>query len=288
MSGSGHLLCASDITALCTDGRVAPRILPSTGSTNEDLCRAAQEGAPEGTVIVALSQTRGRGRLGRSFVSPQGGLYFSLLLRPDAKDFSPTLLTPAASVAVAQTLEQIGAGACGIKWVNDIYLRGRKVCGILTQTAWQAQASQPDYCVVGIGINLTTPASAFPAELDSVAGSVFPRGTNSDLRAEVIAGVCQRLLSLYDGLKKSTGAPPFYEEYCKRCFIPGQHITVFAPGKAPRPALALEIEPDFSLRVRFEDNGTTVSLSCGEVSVRQSPLPAFHRGNGEDDADSQQ
>ncbi|MBO4422670.1 MAG: biotin--[acetyl-CoA-carboxylase] ligase, partial [Clostridia bacterium] len=123
-------------------------------STNDTAKQYAREGREEGTVVIAGAQTGGRGRLGRSFFSPEGGVYMSLILRPAFDDY--TIITPAAAAAVCRALERLGFG-CRIKWVNDIYLSDKKVCGILTEADVAA-----GWAVLGIGINTVCPGDGAP------------------------------------------------------------------------------------------------------------------------------
>ena len=126
--------------------------LPVAGSTNTLAKERAAAGEPEGLVIAAGEQTAGRGRMGRSFYSPAGtGLYMSLLLRPKCTAAECALLTGAAAVAAAESVEALTGRRTAIKWVNDVLLEGRKICGILTETALDPGSGRPDWAVVGIG-----------------------------------------------------------------------------------------------------------------------------------------
>ncbi|MBO5929451.1 MAG: biotin--[acetyl-CoA-carboxylase] ligase, partial [Clostridia bacterium] len=147
----------------------SPKAYALLDSTNTELCRLAREGAPEGTVIFADEQQKGRGRRGHTFFSPLSGLYMSLLLRPQA-EVSPLHITTAAAVAVAEAIEQLTGIPAGIKWVNDIYCNGKKVCGILTEGAFFPGSAQLQYAVLGIGINVGL--MEFPEELREIATSV--------------------------------------------------------------------------------------------------------------------
>ena len=150
-------------------------VLPEAQSTNDLLRQRAQEGAPEGTVLLALSQSAGRGRSGREFFSPPDtGLYFSVLLRPEPGRNAQSITTMAAA-AMCRTLETMGADRPGIKWVNDLFVRGRKVCGILTEGAFSLEEGRLQYAVLGVGLNLYAPAGGFPEPLADIAGPAFDR-----------------------------------------------------------------------------------------------------------------
>ena len=148
----------------------------TVNSTSSVLREMAAKGAPEGLVIVAEEQTAGKGRLGRSFYSPRGhGVYFSILLRPGVKAEDTTLITSAAAVAAARAIESVFGVHVGIKWVNDLMLNGKKVCGILTEATFGAGSSVAESAILGIGINISTPAAGFPGELAGVAAALTDR-----------------------------------------------------------------------------------------------------------------
>ena len=143
--------------------------VPQVDSTNRVAMEWGKQGENEGKICLALSQTKGQGRMGKSFYSPRGsGLYFSVLLRP-ASPRAGLLITAAAGVAMAKAVEKFGKPA-SIKWVNDIMVENRKVCGILAKGGTSEKGS---YLVLGVGVNLCPPQNGFPEELEGVAGSVF-------------------------------------------------------------------------------------------------------------------
>ena len=124
-------------------------------STNSYLKEMAAKGAQEGTIIIANRQSAGRGRLGRSFFSPEEkGIYMSILLRPDISLERAVLITSMAAVAVAEAIEQVSGIQTKIKWVNDIFLNKKKVCGILTEAGIDAETGTLEYAVLGIGVNV--------------------------------------------------------------------------------------------------------------------------------------
>lgn len=268
--GRGYRLGA-DNDALSEEGvrRYLRHALPplqvytSIGSTNTRLKALAEEGAPEGTVLIAGEQTAGRGRLGRSFYSPAGtGLYMSLLLRPALPAAQATGITACAAVAAAEAIEELSGRKTQIKWVNDVLLEGRKICGILTEASLNWESGLVDYAVLGIGINTRVPAQGFPEELREIAGAAFDRQL-PELRCRLAAAVLDRFLDQYEHLAEGR----FYEAYRDRSAVLGREIRVLRPGAEPRPALALDIGRDFSLRVRYPD-GSEEELRSGEISVR--------------------
>lgn len=243
-------------------------LFAQTDSTNLQCKRLAEENAPEGTLVIAGAQTAGRGRLGRSFYSPEDtGLYMSLLLRPT---FSPTealSITTCAAVCVSEALEdlfhtQTGKTVqTGIKWVNDVFLGGKKVCGILTEAAFTPDGQNLRYAVLGIGVNLTPPTGGFPKELTDIASSVFGE-TKEDLRPQLTAGIVDRFFDRYPTLVEK----PHYEAYRERLFLRGKEVDVLW-GSHTGHGTCIDVDRDFRLLVRMDD-GTTQAISTGEVSVR--------------------
>ena len=258
------LLSAQSIAQYLTVPGLEVEFRPVVTSTNDPLRQAAEEGAPEGKVMAAAEQTAGRGRRGHSFYSPpDAGLYLSLLLRPKLSAPEALSLTTCAAAAVALAVEECAGIPAQIKWVNDVFCRGKKVCGILTEASLDLESGGLQYAIVGIGMNLYPPAGGFPEELADIMGSVYtekPRGY--ECRSRLAGSILNHFFNFY----QSIGDKPFFEDYRKRSFLLGQEIEVLERGQV-RPALALDLEPDFSLRVR-EADGTERVLSSGEVRAR--------------------
>lgn len=165
--------------------------LESCASTNDEAYALAKSGAESGTVVTALSQTGGRGTNSRSFFSPgKTGIYMSVILREAVPDRLLDI-TPMAAVAVSRVLDRMFGVRTKIKWVNDIYLNGKKVCGILTQA--QSAGSKVDFIVVGIGINLFEPQGGFPQDIKDIAGFVSSE-YNEEKRLEAIESIALELV----------------------------------------------------------------------------------------------
>ena len=263
LSGS-DVLTVEGIRRYLRHPEILPQVFPVISSTNTVLKAMAAEDAPAGTALVAAEQTAGRGRLGRSFYSPSGtGLYLSLLLRPDCTPAQAVRITACAAVSAAEALEELSGSPAGIKWVNDVYMDGKKVCGILTEAGLDLESSRMSYVVVGIGINLHPPENGFPEEIRSVAGSAFGNRSVPDLRNRLAAAVLDKLADY----TADPASGLLYDAYKKRSFVLGKKISVLAPGKEPAAAEALDLNRDYSLQVRLE-NGETRSLRSGEISIR--------------------
>lgn len=235
--------------------------LPSTNTLSKE---KAIQGGNEGLVIIADHQTGGRGRLGRTFLSPAGtGIYFSVLLRPKFKAEVATMITAAAAVAVAEAIECLVGVEAKIKWVNDVFCLEKKVAGILTEGAFDFESGGMEYVILGIGVNVIKPQEGFPDQLSEIAGAVVD-GTElpPDLRSRLIAEIIKKFWKYYSALSDKS----FLADYKARSFVVGMPVDVVS-GESVRAALALDIDDTCKLIVRYED-GTIDALSSGEVSIR--------------------
>ncbi len=221
-------------------------------STNTVAKRMIGEGALLPFVICADSQSAGRGRLGRSFYSPRGtGLYMSIAFEAEADMADEVTVTSAAAVAVCQAIDELCQTDCKIKWVNDIYLYGKKVCGILTEAM---TAANRVYIIVGIGINCTT--ELFPEKIRERAGSV---GISD--REALAALVAEKLFFQRRHLKERL----WLSEYRRRSLVLGEKINYTENGKV-KQAVAAAIDDNGGLVIT--ENGTERVLSTGEITVR--------------------
>ncbi len=221
-------------------------------STNAAVKVLALNGASEGTAMLADLQTQGRGRLGRTFCSEAGGLYLSVLLRPGRPASDLMTLTARAAVCVRQAIIDVCSIDTQIKWVNDLYLHGKKVCGILTELV----GGEPPAAVVGIGINCDQ--TNFPAELSDIATSLFletGRPTDKELLA---AAILQKFSAVFD--------TPWLDTYRAACMNVGKPVKVLSP-QGEKEAFAVDITDAAALTVRYPD-GTVEDLSSGEISIR--------------------
>ena len=260
----GDVLSAERIRASLRHKELTVQVYKTITSTNTVLKGLAAEGAPAGLVLVAEEQTAGRGRMGRSFYSPAGcGLYMSLLLRPALRAAQATRLTACAAVAAAETIEELSGREAQIKWVNDIYLDERKVCGILTEASVDGERGIMRYVVIGLGVNTRVPSGDFPEELRGIAGAAFGQQAVPELRSRLAAGILDRLTDY----ASDPNDPAIFDAYRRRSFLLGREIHILAPGQEPRRSVAVGLNEDYSLLVRLPD-GSTRSLASGEVSVR--------------------
>ncbi len=227
-------------------------------STNKTAKEFAVNGAVDGTLIVADSQSAGRGRLGRSFYSPAGsGIYMTLILRPHRNCQKAILLTCATAVAVARAIEKVFDIGAQIKWVNDIYVDDKKVCGILTEGGLNASTGELDYMVLGIGINVST--ESFPEDIRHIATSLSSSPVN---RSRIIAEVLNALEPIYLALPDNA----FMTEYRKKSLVLGRDVWVIS-GDSRYLAKVEDIDCEGHLLV-LDESGERKTVSTGEVSIR--------------------
>ena len=230
-----------------------------TVSTNRDLYEAGLSGERRVTLLAALKQTGGRGRGEKSFFSPRGGLYFSLLI-PTVGAIDPTSLTVSAAIASAEALKEAGLDP-KIKWVNDIYINGKKAAGILAEGGKGRGGS---FAVVGIGINLLTPKGGFPAEISSIATALDANGGKGISPAGLCARITDGLLTLFEEFSQKR--PEILKKYRELSCLDGKRVTV-RDGIGEYSATVLGINDDFTLSV-ITDEGERRSLPSGDVSLR--------------------
>ena len=240
-------------------------------STNTKLLSMAMDGAEDGQTVIADCQSAGRGRVGRSFVSPHGvGIYFSYLIRPDREagesfDVASWLpVTAWTAVATARAIGTVSGMTPDIKWVNDLQFAGRKICGILTQTDLEAESGAIRAMVVGIGVNVQQNIEDFPEELREIAGSVAMATGTHVRRAQLAAEMVKEM----DLLRASwpDASAEYLSFYREHCVMLGKEIMIHE-GDKRTPAQAISIDPAFGLVVR-EESGLVRTLSSGEISIR--------------------
>jgi BirA family biotin operon repressor/biotin-[acetyl-CoA-carboxylase] ligase len=239
------------------------RSVDSTNNEAKRLIAAAPAGEiPFGSIIIANEQTAGRGRRNRSFFAPAAdSIYISFILKP-AVDIEHSLRTTiAAAVAVCRAIEIVSGGTLRpeIKWVNDLFIDGKKICGILTEAVSDIESGEIESIVLGIGININVAEEDFPEELRHIAGSVQIPARDKNRFAAVLI---EQVLSVC-GTSADNGA--IMDAYRRRSFIVGKSIQVIR-GDEKISAIALEIGDDGSLSVEYAD-GRREALRSGEVSI---------------------
>jgi BirA family biotin operon repressor/biotin-[acetyl-CoA-carboxylase] ligase len=238
--------------------------LKTVDSTNRYVKAAAQNGAKEGLTVIAEQQTNGKGRQDSCFSSPRGsGIYMTVLLRPDLTADDAAFVTVAAAVAVSQAIEQIAGFSPEIKWINDIFYKGKKLCGILTEASLECESGNVQYLAIGIGINMSETKSCLPLELQNTATSIFDIVGYELSRNDLISRIINELESCLRQLQSDRQY--LLEQYKKRLFILGKTV-VLKTHASEEKVTVIDINSDAHLIVRYSD-GTITAVSSGEVSI---------------------
>jgi BirA family transcriptional regulator, biotin operon repressor / biotin---[acetyl-CoA-carboxylase] ligase len=271
LAGTGGMLSEESIASLIPSELGARICVYETiDSTNTEAKRRCTESSDvrrlDRTVVIAAQQTAGRGRLGRSFYSPSGsGLYLSLIYAPEGGITSPAVLTASAAVGVCRALKNVYGADAQIKWVNDVFMHGKKICGILAEGVTNFETGQIDCAVVGIGINILP--GSFPPELADTAGSVLAGGDADTKRSMLAASVVKNVLGIYTAGKD--GIVQSMQEYRGRSLLTGRTVTVYPVinqmGKK-YTAVVQGITDDAKLIVKDSD-GQIQELDSGEVTL---------------------
>jgi len=290
LSINNDVVSAQGILSYLNVHEICDRIFvyKSLESTNQTAKKLALEGAQPGTVVIAEEQTKGRGRMGRSFFSPpESGIYLSIILKPSFNINKSVLITTAASVAVCKAIEETTGISSQIKWVNDIYVNNKKICGILTEAVTDFETGHIEYIILGIGINYKTSEEGFPSEISDIAGSLYEErfschdsfdnintGTKAlsiASRNQLIAEIINNVLQINENLESRE----FLKDYKSRSLVLGREIRVLRSGSldagqdielAPE-ATAIDIDHDGGLIVKYKDL-TVTTLNSGEISIR--------------------
>ncbi|MGX7352668.1 biotin-[acetyl-CoA-carboxylase] ligase [Enterococcus canis] len=234
------------------------RFMPDSASTMNDAKIAAIEGAPSNTLFLANMQEAPRGRFGRPFFAlPGGGIYMSLLLHPQRTFQELPLYTVMMAVAVCQAIEELTDRKPLIKWVNDLYLDGKKICGILSEALTDVESGQLTSIVIGMGLNFHIPEATFPEAIRVKAGSLF-EDTPPITRNDLIIAIWQNFYRILDGA-------PYLEAYRQRSFVLGRQVTFQQKGET-YTGIAKDILDHGELLVQLSD-GSERRLFSGEISL---------------------
>lgn len=268
LAGPPPALSAPYISARLPEGSLfAGKVIvePLVDSTNTRLKAMAAAGAPTGTALLAEEQSAGRGTHGRSFQSPKGeGLYLSVLLRPRLIKLTDLLtLTGWVGVAAREGVEKASGAPVDIKWLNDLYLNGKKLCGILTELSFLGESGEPDYVVAGMGINMSQTRDTFRAQgLEDIATSLELEGCPVERNH---LAVC--LLEALDKLNRDFPAnrADYLERYRARCITLGRRVSFDGEG-ALQTGTVTGVDDDFALLVHGDD-GREHTVSSGTVKM---------------------
>lgn len=249
----GDVLSSDELKCLLGDRLV--EVYDTIGSTNTRAKELAAKGAESGSIVISDEQTVGRGRFDRRFESKRGnGLYISIILRPDIPASESMRITAYAAVAAARAIESFGVEGVKIKWVNDLYLGGKKICGILTEGSWDIESGRLEYAVVGIGINLGD--AEFSGELSGKASSVYSQTGIKIPRCALAARVVRNL---------ENASAEYMEEYRSRSCVIGKKVRV-NNGNDSFEAIIDDIDENgFLIAKKGED---LITVNAGEVVMK--------------------
>ena len=234
----------------------------SSNTIAKEFCRS---GEGEGAVVIVESQTQGRGRMGRSFISnSENGLYMSVILRPKIPATQSVNITVMCAVAVLEAIEELSQRQCQIKWVNDIYIGEKKCCGILTEAAMDFESGALQYAVVGIGINLCPPQGGFHKEIEEIACGVYEKECPKGFKAQLCATVINKLFDRYEVFEKKD----YIDLYRRKSNIIGKSVDVYVGDKIIS-GVATDIDTDANLIVR-DEMGKEHTFNSGDARVRKA------------------
>ncbi len=239
------------------------RTFAEIDSTNEEAKRRALDGAPDGSLYVAEIQTRGKGRRGRTWISPGGeDIFYTMLRKPDLPMNHISMITLVAALAVAEAVDKHGGRACQIKWPNDLVIGGKKICGILTEMG--AEMDHLDYVVIGVGINVNR--MDFDPEIADHASSIRRESGRKICRARLLADAVMSFEKYYGLFLDYRDMTPFLKEYNDRLINAGREVKIVKGGSQfIRRALGID---ELGQLLVEDDQGRKERVFSGEVSVR--------------------
>ena len=248
-------LCKHDIDVL---------LLDDADSSNNVAKIMASNGAKEGTVVVVKKQSAGKGRLGRSFISnEENGLYMSIILRPKLPIEKSVNITVIGAVATLEAIEATTGKDCSIKWVNDIFLNDKKVCGSLTEASFDFESESLEYAVLGIGVNVCKPKNGFAPEINDIATAIFDSCAPIGYKSRLCATIIDNLLDYYNDIGNSN----YIKKYREKSNLIGKEVAVYRGNDIINGTVS-DIDNEANLVVQTE-NGT-VKFNSGEARVRKN------------------
>jgi len=241
------------------------KYLEQVDSTNLYAKRLAEDGFEDGTVIIADEQLKGKGRLGREWMSPKGkGIWMTIMLKPKINTSEAAKITLLTACAVCLAIEQVGGIQPRIKWPNDIVLNGKKLCGILTEMS--VEQDEINYVIVGIGINVNLESQDFPEGLQAMATSIRIEKGSSVIRQELAAAIINNFENYYEPFTKTGSIKDHIEQYKAKSAVLGSEVMVKSSSFQMK-GIVVDITEEGQLLLMQED-GTIKEIISGEVSVR--------------------
>ncbi|MDD4956742.1 MAG: biotin--[acetyl-CoA-carboxylase] ligase [Candidatus Omnitrophica bacterium] len=242
-------------------GKAGMYVYDAVGSTNDKAYEIAEGGAPEGVVVIAEQQTSGKGRVGRKWASPPGGgIYASIILRPGMALNALSGATLVAAAAVCRAIRSVSGADAGVKWPNDIFVRGRKVCGILSEM--KAEQDMVDFLIVGIGVNVNTPLQLLPEGSTSLKEEAGDKDVDRNV---LLAKVLEDFESRYS-VFRDKGFASLVDECREMSIVLGKEINVMPGRGAPLSGTAVDIDEHGALVIR-DASGALRKIYSGDIEL---------------------
>lgn len=262
---SPDTLLESELSTYLSTNNIGKNIIHynSINSTNDKAKSLAREGAVNGTIIIAEQQTSGKGRLGRIYLSPKGGIYTSIILRPNIEPIYASKITQIMAASLYKTLLNLGISTT-IKWPNDIYLNEKKISGILTEM--KCDMDRINYVIVGIGINVNISSDDLPEEIKDIASSLEIELGHKIDRLKLLTNLLQEFERLYDTLVDGNDLTEVIDICKKNSILIGKeayHIT--SRGKEQVLCIGLSNEGELIVK---DSNGLEQKIISGEITFR--------------------
>lgn len=232
-------------------------------STNTAAKEQAERGAIEGTTIIAETQTKGKGRLDRRWISPKGGIWLSIILRPQMSPEDTAKITLTTAVAVAKTLRRFCGFGAEIKWPNDVLIHNKKICGILTEASLEGK--NVNFVVVGIGINVNFPLNALPKHLEAAATTLKEVLQKEVDREELVCVLLKEFEDCYERFKRGEFGDLLSKWRSVATFL-GKEVEVISFAERLR-GVAVDVDENGALIIKLE-NGKKRKIVAGDVTVR--------------------
>ncbi len=268
VSNKGYLLVntnndinANNIRKFLNNKNLKIDIRESVTSTNIILKELAENNTEEGIILLAHEQTNGKGRKNRTFYSPKStGIYMSILLRPTCPITEALFITTASAVAVANAVSELTVEV-KIKWVNDVYLRDKKICGILTEASTDFETNSLKYVVLGIGLNVSVPKNGFDKEISNIAGAIFKEEVSKEIYCKLIASIINKFFDFYRDLESKS----FMKDYREKSMLTGQSVDLLSNNIVEKGTV-IGIDDEAKLIIKLE-GGNIKKYSTGEVQI---------------------
>ncbi|MDO5018400.1 MAG: biotin--[acetyl-CoA-carboxylase] ligase [Lagierella massiliensis] len=255
-----HIVSKNNILSKISNKNVRLEYLEEVSSTNDYLKNLLHKDLEQYYCVISKNQSRGKGRNGKSFYSPnKTGVYFSILLRPDFNINKSLLITTATAVAMCKTIEEFSNKYSSIKWVNDIFIGDKKVCGILTEGSFDFDKNKLSHVIVGVGVNLFKPLKNFPLEIQNSAGYIL-KDYNPYIMEDFIASMINSIIYHYENIDSKE----IYEYYREKSYLNNKEVRFLYKGELVE-GLVIDVDESFNLVIN--KNKEKIHLSSGSVEV---------------------